>query len=169
MKVWENQSPALINEASGILLRNGKKMKCPSHVEKNVIALPNRNKFLDYECDVYHLPYLIKCNCGCEEFEILTNPEPMVMAQCSKCRENITIYNLRHYPAASLVPYAGEKTTYTSPSPYKDTVFNICVVYEYPELEETENFDQNDITWCEIYGFGVKSKKSFRILSDETA
>ena len=142
-------------------------MKCPNHVEKNVINLPKRNKFLSYECDEYHLPYQIICKCGCEEFEIVTNPEPMVLAICSKCGETITIYNLRYYPAASLIPFNGNEIPYTSVA--DDKIFNICVVYEYPELEDDEEFDQNDITWCEVYGFGVNSKKSFQIICDETA
>lgn len=142
-------------------------MKCPRHIENNVVSLPNKNKFLEYECDEYHLPYLVKCKCGCEELEIMTNPEPMVIAKCPKCGENITIYNLRYYPAAALIPHTGEETVYISPA--EDNIFNICVVYEYPELEEDEEFNQNDITWCEIYGFGLKSKKVFQIISDETA
>ena len=141
-------------------------VKCPIHIENNVEKLSSDNKFFEYECDEYHLSYLVKCKCGCEEFEVLINTEPLVLAICTKCEESVTVYNLRYYPAATLLPDDRE-TKYTSPE--GDTIFNLCVVYEYPELEESEEFNQNDITWCEIYGFGVNSKKSFLIINDETA
>jgi len=142
-------------------------MKCPKHIENNVISLPNNNKFIEYEHDEYHLPYLVKCKCGCEELEIMTNPEPRILARCPLCGEKITIYNLRYYPAASLIPYDGENETYISPA--EDTIFNIYVVYEYPELEGEEVFNPNDITWCEVYGFGIESKNIFQIINHETA
>ena len=138
-------------------------MNCPKHIEKNAKAIQYNVGFLDYECDGYHFLFQVKCNCGCKKFEVLTNPEPRVIVKCVKCRESITVYNLRYYPAASLIPFDEEEKLYISSE--NDEVFKVFVIYEYSDDE----FDQNDITACEAYGVGVKSKKVFCILEDETA
>jgi len=142
-------------------------MKCPDHIKKFAIKLPNNNEYTEYVCDDYHIPYLIKCICGCTKCVVLLNCEPQVNAKCTSCGEIIPIYNLKYYPATALIPCDEECKEYISPE--GDTFFNICVVYEYPELEKDEEFNPNDITFCEIFGFGLDSGKYFCIISDETA
>ena len=143
-------------------------MNCPKHIENYIISLTDTNIFSIHQpVNNYHHSYLVKCSCGCEEFEIFINPEPMLMAKCKECGAEITVYNLRYYPAASLISFEGANTKYVSPR--DDRIFNICVIYDYPELEVNEEYDQNDITWCVVYGVGIDSKDVFEILNDETA
>lgn len=52
-----------------------------------------------------------------------------------------------------------------------DDVFNVCVVYEYSDefsLSDAE-FDNNDVTWCQVFVYGTKSNKVYKIVDDETA
>ncbi len=141
----------------------------PSHIKEYVRKLPNENKFLNYNFDNFTLCYEVKCTCGNEEFEVFMDNDPTVLAKCAECRKDIIVYDLKYYPAASVIEEEEILTKYVSIM--NDKIFNICVIYEYSdEFEfEDEEFDCNDITWCQIYGYGIKSNQVFKIVDDETA
>lgn len=56
-------------------------------------------------------------------------------------------------------------------SPDGDNIFNVSVVYEYSDefSFSDENFDNNDISWCHVYVYGINSGKVYKIVDDETA
>jgi hypothetical protein len=142
-------------------------MKCPKHIDGFVCKLPKKNKFIDCDSDDYHIAYLVKCNCGCEVFKVFINEMPSVILKCNNCDNQIIVYDLKFYPAATIIPGNEKFEEYISLD--GDLTFNICVIYEYSELDEGEKFNPDDITWCEVYAYGVKSKKVFEIINDETA
>lgn len=140
----------------------------PNHIEGYVEKLPNKSKYVEYEFDEYTIPYEVKCTCGNREFKVYENLEPRVEIECTKCGNRIIVYDLDYYTCAE--KYNEEKLNlYTSP--YGDNFFNVCVIYEYSDEFSflDKNFDNNDITWCEVFIYGVDSKKVYKILDDETA
>lgn len=140
----------------------------PNHIEGYVEKLPNKSKYVEYEFDEYTIPYEVKCTCGNREFKVYENLEPKVEIECTKCGNRIIVYDLDYYTCAE--KYNEEKLNlYTSP--YGDNFFNVCVIYEYSDEFSflDKNFDNNDITWCEVFIYGVDSKKVYKILDDETA
>lgn len=141
----------------------------PSHIRENVYKLPDENMFLKYKFDSYTMCYKVKCTCGNEEFEVFTDSDPTVIAKCAKCKNEIIVYDLKYYPAASAVEEEEDFKKYISCK--DDKLFNLCVIYEYSdEFEfEDEEFDSDDITWCQVYVYGIKSKEVFKIVDDETA
>lgn len=48
--------------------------------------------------------------------------------------------------------------------------FNVAVIFEYSdEFSFDDEFDENDITWCQIYLYDPKNLCSIMIVDDETA
>lgn len=92
---------------------------------------------------------------------------PAVEVECSKCKERIIVYDLKYYPAATII--SGSEKFEEFISIKDDVLFNVFVIYEYSELDENQEFNPDDISWCEIYGYGLKSKQIFTISNDETA
>lgn len=141
----------------------------PDHIQGYVEKLKDKSKYgITYEFDEYTLPYEVKCNCKNSEFMVYHNEEPRVVVECTQCRNKIIVYDLDYYPC-------GEKWKEEELNLYisseGDDVFNVCVVYEYSDEfpYSHKQFDRNDITWCHIYIYGVKSKKAYEIVDDETA
>lgn len=143
-------------------------MIMPNHIEGYVEKLPNKSKYIEYEFDEYTMPYEVKCSCGSKEFVVYNNEEPRVELKCTKCGKRIVVYDLDFYPCAS--KYKEEQLNqYTSPE--EDNIFNVAVVYEYSDEFpfSDEEFDCNDVTWCNVYVYGVNSNKVYEIVNDETA
>ncbi|OOM06330.1 hypothetical protein [Clostridium saccharobutylicum] len=145
---------------------------CPKHVEGFIETIDNGDKYKidDFnEFDKYTFPYEIKCSCTNKIFKIYIDEHPSVVAECSRCGKKIIVYDLKYYPAATKIKKEFPLKEYVSRN--GDELFNICVVYEYSdefEYEDDVEFDKNDISWCTVYGYGIKSKKVFEIISDET-
>ena len=66
----------------------------PTHIEKYVEKLPDKNKYIEYESTEYTIPYEVKCSCGSKEFIVYNNKEPRVEIECTKCRNPIIVYDL---------------------------------------------------------------------------
>lgn len=144
-------------------------MICPEHIDGFVVKLPNKNKYFDYDFCDFNIPYEVKCSCGCEEFRIYKNSLPYVYVVCEKCKQKLNIYDLNCYPSASVIPTNEEPKEFKSAD--EESIFNVSVIYEYSDefsFEDAE-FDKNDITWCHVYGYGVRTNKVFEIIDDETA
>jgi hypothetical protein len=140
----------------------------PNHIEGYVERLPNKSKYVEYEFDEYTIPYEVKCSCGNKEFIVYNNLEPRVELECTKCGNKIIVYDLDYYTCAE--KYMEEELNLYI-SPYGDNIFNVSVVYEYSDefSFSDENFDKNDISWCYVYVYGIKSNKVYKIVDDETA
>lgn len=141
-------------------------MRCPKHVSKYV-KNPEEEMCTLFGVKKEQNPLAVQCVCANDEFKILINELPIVDAICTKCEEKIKLYDLNFYPAATIIPASDEYIKYYSSE--GDSVFNLCVLFEYPELEKDEVFDPDDISWCIIWGRGIKSGQVFEILNDETA
>lgn len=100
--------------------------KCPNHIEKFVEKLSNKNKFVEYEGDDYHIPYSVKCTCGSYKLKVFLNEEPSVKAVCTKCNNEIILYDLKFYPAATIVKCDEKISQYITPDGYSS--FQVCVV-----------------------------------------
>jgi len=141
-------------------------VRCPKHIEKYVCGFDDPANFLNYECNDYAACYLVRCKCAREEFRIYLSAVPSVLAQCIECGNMIRLYDVRLYPAAT------PRSEATGPlDAFRHDgrdVFSVCVVYEYGELDDDESFDQDDISWCEVYAFVAGTNIRVRVLSDET-
>lgn len=143
------------------------KMKCPSHLLGFVGDVNTYFSILPKLTD-YLVGYSIKCSCGCKQFSVLKNDRPLVLADCINCRKRIVLYDTKQYPYAH--PSRDEGMLKEVLGPAGEKQMALCVAFEYPELEEDEEFDQNDITWAFIYGIPENNlHNSFCILDDETA
>lgn len=146
---------------------------CPEHLEGLYEILKDLSKYdIQYLDDLneYTFAHEIKCTCLNKEFIIYKDGHPTVIAECNCCGKRITVYDLDFYPAATKIKEKLPMERYLSEN--GDELFNICVLYEYSdefEYEDDVEFDRNDISWCVIYGYGLKSKKIFQIINDETS
>jgi hypothetical protein len=78
----------------------------------------------------------------------------------------ILVYDVRLYPAATPSRRAREPVSFSMGG---QTHFGVCIVYEYPELDPDQEFDQNDISWCEVYAIDEQGAVVGRVISDETS
>ncbi len=142
---------------------------CPNHIDGYVKKLEDTNKFIHYELGEYNIPFIVQCSCGSEEFKIYKDDRPYVDVKCIKCDKIIVVYNLSIYPAAADIDTNEPMNEVISKD--GDDLFNVCVIYEYPDDYEfgDPEFDNNDITACAVYGYGIKSGKSIEVINDETA
>lgn len=140
----------------------------PVHIDGYVKKLPNKSKYVEYDFDEYTLVYEVECSCGCNEFNVFLNAEPRVEVECTNCSNRIIVYDLDYYTCAE--KYKEEELQrYTSLE--GDESFNVCVIYEYSDefSFNHKSFDCNDVTWCNVYLYGIKSENSIKIVDDETA
>ena len=91
---------------------------------------------------------------------------PSVTARCVRCSQQITVYDVRLYPAATPSRQEGEAVLYSIGG---KSEFGVCVVYEYSELDPDQDFDQNDLSWCEVYVVDDDGIVLGRVISDETS
>jgi len=74
------------------------------------------------------------------------------------------VYDLASYPTAS--KGKGDEW-FTELDPTKEGALPIYVSYEYGEFDDDQEFDQDDITWCQVFvemGGGLR-----KVFDDETA
>lgn len=97
----------------------------PSHINEYVRDLPTNNKYSIGVLDDYTFAYEVKC---------------------INCSQEITVYDLNLYPAATPIKEDDELIEYISEE--GNTIFNVCVIYEYSDEYEVNSaeFDENDIT-----------------------
>lgn len=95
--------------------------------------------------------------------------EPKVIAFCASCGKQITLYDLIEYPCA---------TTARDPEEELEKVihksndkFNVAIIIQYSDefAFDDGRFDENDITWCQIYLYDTANLQSIMIVDDETA
>lgn len=141
----------------------------PNHIDDYVVNLPKENKFLEEDFDDVTMPYIVKCTCGCEEFTISRSNHKTVKIDCKNCGKNITVYDKDFYTCSSKLNSDEVFVQYKSSD--DDTLFNVCAIYVYSEDYpiEDDKFDSNDVTWCQVLGYGTISNKVFEIINDETA
>ena len=114
------------------------------------------------KADECHHCFQIVCSCAQRRFHVLINNKLTVLARCVACGRQITIYDLACYPAAPKKRGSGEFRKAV------DQQGAVYVMYEYGETDEGEQFDRNDITWCQIW-IEDDSGKMITLLDDETA
>lgn len=143
----------------------------PSHIKPFAVPLIGKNKyFCDEIYSRFTFAYEVCCSCGNDKFVIYKNSEPKVTAYCESCGKTITLYDLIEYSCAVTVRKDGEEVLKKITTNNSDK-FNVAIIFEYSdefELDD-ENFDENDVTWCQIYLYDTVSMKSFMIVDDETA
>jgi hypothetical protein len=141
----------------------------PDHIIGYVNYYPELERFLNFKLDNYHIPYNVICNCQNDEFIVLKDDRPYVNAKCSKCNNEIIVYDLSKYPAAADISTDQKMVQYLSSK--GDSIFRVFIVYEYSDEFSFDHklFNNNDITACAVYGEGSKSKDFFEIINDETA
>lgn len=142
----------------------------PDHIKKYVKRIVGNNKFFVNNIDKFTFAYEVICSCGNKELVIFKNSEPKVIAHCETCGETIIVYDLIEYPCAVTVRKNGEEVLEKITNGDSDK-FNVAVVFEYSdefELDDDE-FDENEVTWCQIYLYDTKSLQSILIVDDETA
>jgi hypothetical protein len=87
-----------------------------------------------------------------------------VQAECAVCRNVIRVYDLALYPAASK-PLGSEQY---QPMDVPKSPSLVFVAFEYGELDEDQEFDTNDITWCQIF-IEDDAGELLKVFDDETA
>lgn len=143
----------------------------PSHIKKYVKPILGKNKFFSENIySKFTLAYEISCSCGNNEFVIYKNSEPKVEAFCESCGKTITLYDLIEYPGAVTVRNDGEDALEKVINENNDK-FNVAIIFEYSDefAFDDEEFDENEITWCQIYLYDIVSLRSIMIVDDETA
>lgn len=142
-------------------------MKCPTHLKEFVEPIGQFATILPGDLDDLFVGYRLKCICSNHEFTVKKNNRPLVMAYCTKCHSQIVVYDTGQYPDACSYANEGELETVISPDGNKS--YTVCVAFEYPEPEDGEEYGDNDISWCYIYGCPNNSpKEAFCIIDDET-
>lgn len=139
----------------------------PNHILKYCYSIEGgqfKKIYSDFN-DYYHRVYQIKCSCKCDGFRICIDDCPTVTAICSNCGACITLYDLDEYDASERPSWINWRT----PSKYEysynsETLFNICVMYEYGE----EYASNNDISWFTAWGYNNNIDSIVEIISDET-
>ena len=121
----------------------------PDHVMKYCSNIESRCFSDIYEKfnDNYHCVYQIKCSCCCDEFHIYMDECPTVTAICSKCKKQIVLYDLDEYDASEKPSWINWRPTNEFEySHLGETLFKICVMYEYDELSAN-----NDLSCAFIF------------------
>lgn len=142
----------------------------PCHIKKYAKQIQGENKFFsDGIYGEFTFAYEINCSCGGKEFVVYKNSEPKVTAFCTSCGNQIAIYDLIEYPCA---------TTARDPEEALEKVvnkgndkFNIAFILQYSDQFDFDDqrFDENDITWCQIFLYDIVNLQSVMIVDDETA
>ena len=138
-------------------------MKHPRHIAGYVEDASER---FARDADEYHLFYHVVCKCGDDRFLVFQSEKPALKVRCAVCRAEVVVYDTGRYPSASKS---------RSPDQFHQVVrseqgdrFRVYVMYEYGQLDDGEEFDSNDITWCQVFIEDERGGLSM-ILDDETA
>lgn len=91
------------------------------------------------------------------------------MAFCASCGKAITLYDLIEYPCA--VTYRDNEEILRKVINKDNDKFNIAIIFQYSDDFDfdDEEFDENEITWCQIYLYDIVNLQSILIVDDETA
>ena len=103
----------------------------------------------------------IKCTCGNDLFNVYTDPNPTVKVICTECLNEIIVYDLIYYPAATKCPQ--EDDVFEMVTLNLQSELNVYAVYDYGDEYE----DENDVTWCYVYISFLDDV--FELINDETA
>lgn len=142
-------------------------MKVPTHLKGFVAPIGIFRSVLPGEPDDNFVAYQIRCTCGSRLFSVSKNSRPLVVGECSACMQKIVLYDTKQYPSAS--SYANEGILEAVNGPGGESSFGVCVAFEYPEADEDDDYTENDISWCYIYGIPNNDPdKAFTIINDET-
>lgn len=135
---------------------------CPKHVEDSVVSAEER---FSEDADEFHHYFQIVCNaCASNGFHLFLSNLDTVKAFCEMCQKEVLIYDLALYPAATKL--AGDEN-FVELDLTKAEALPIYVSYEYGEFGDDQEFDQNDITWCQV--FVEKEGELLKVFDDETA
>ena len=137
----------------------------PNHIKKYVKQIQGENRFFnDGIYDEFTFAYEIICSCGCKEFVVYKNSEPKVIASCTSCGTQITLYDLIEYPCSVLVKENMDELKKVTNG--TNDKFNVAIIFQYSDDEE---FDENEVCWCQIYLYDIAHLQSIMIVDDETA
>lgn len=143
----------------------------PNHIKKYVKLIEGKNKFFHNNFDEYEFTfhYEVICSCGNNRLVVYKNSEPKVIACCESCGNTITLYDLIEYPCAETAREPEEALKKMTLG--DNDKFNVAVIFEYSDEFEFDDdaFDENDVTWCQIYLYDPKGLQSIMIVDDETA
>lgn len=145
-------------------------MYAPSHIKKYAKQIQGENKFFsDGIYGGYTFAYEIICHCGNKEFVVYKNSEPKVIASCTSCGNRITVYDLIEYPCATTARNPEEELRKVFID--NNDNFNVAIIIQYSDqfAFDDERFDENDITWCQIFLYDMVNLQSIMIVDDETA
>ena len=138
-------------------------MKFPLHIEGYVVPAENQ---IPYKSDDFHFYYQVKCSCDAIWFHVQTSSKPNVIAICRSCGKRITVYDIPNYPAGVQSQKTSEVLEVQHPE--GENVLKVFVMYEYGELDDDQEFDRNDISWCQVF-VQNESETLVKIVDDETA
>lgn len=142
----------------------------PSHIKKYAKQIQGENKFFsDGIYGEFSFAYEIRCSCGGEEFVVYKNSEPKVIASCITCANKITVYDLIEYPCAVTARDPEEELEKVSNK--GNDKFNVAMIIQYSDQFAFDDvrFDENDITWCQIFIYDIVNLRPIMIIDDETA
>lgn len=135
-------------------------MNCPSHLQDYVL---DASSSFASDASSTHFFFKLRCTCGSTRLQLTHSRQKTVHAKCLKCPIQFTVYDLANYPAAVKLSGREEFRELDDPADY-DAVF---VMFEYSEPECDVEFDENDITWCQIFVRRADGEIS-KIFDDET-
>lgn len=135
----------------------------PAHIDGYVRDATHR---FSEEADAFHFFYQVACPCGSLLFKARKSQCESLEVECKTCGKIVSVYNLAEYPAATKLDKAEELLEISLPD--GTTHGSIFVMYEYGELDEDQDFDRNDITWCGVW-LEASDQSLVLILDDETA
>ena len=111
-----------------------------------------------------HQYWEIVCRCGGQKFDLRLSNRKSVLAVCAGCQSPVVIYDLAYYPAA--VKTAGPESFSELPDmPIRPS--RIIVHYEYGVPEPDMDFNQDDISWCQVFTESTDGML-IKVFDDET-
>lgn len=134
----------------------------PDHLHDSVQDASAR--FAD-ELSEHHKFYKLVCRCGRQAFDLWISNKASVIAMCNACSKEIIVYDRAHYPAA--VKSAGQET-FSPLRPEIKSPYTVFVMYEYGPLDPDQDFDRNDITWCQVF-IETSSTGLIKVFDEEAA
>ena len=142
-------------------------MRCPVHLKDYIVPIGDFATVLPGPLSDLFVGYKVVCTCGNPKFYVVKNARPLVIARCQQCKTEIILYDTKQYPSACSYSNEGELVDVSSGEGC--ALFDVCVAFEYPEPDDDEEYSDNDISWCYIFGCpNGDVQKAFTIINDET-
>lgn len=138
--------------------------RAPRHVESYVQPASEKCP-VPGSFDDYHPLYQVVCACGGRLFHVLADEMPRVVADCGACANRVTVYDVRLYPAATGGPGGDELHDVSG----GDVAVEVFVMYEYGDPDIPDDFDPDDISWCQVFTYDARTGSVELVLDDETA